>query len=153
MKLTDASLHSLTTVCDRHGVSDRAAAAIVSSVLCSASDADSEAQSTNVVDRMKLRRTRQKVHKQILTEERVKEIPALFFDGRKDKTAKTVLKGSKRFRVIVQEEHISIIKEAGSVYVGYVVPSSDSARNIERAIRSFLIRLKDITREHNGSWL
>lgn len=138
IKLTDASLHSLTTVCDRYGVSDRAAAAIVSSVLCSVSNADSEAQSANVVDRMKLRRMRQKVRKQILTEERVTEIPALYFDGRKDKTAKTVLKGSKRFRVIVQEEHISIIKEPGSVYVGYVVPTSGSARNIERAIHSFL---------------
>ncbi|CAG4959399.1 unnamed protein product [Parnassius apollo] len=138
IKLTDASLHSLTTVCDRYGVSDRAAAAIVSSVLCSASDADSEAQSTNVVDRMKLRGIRQKVREQILTKERVKEIPALYFDGRKDKTAKTVLKGSKRFRVIVKKEHISIIKEPGSAYVGYVVPASGSARNIERAIHSFL---------------
>lgn len=138
IKLTDASLHSLTTVCDRYGVSDRAAAAIVSSVLCTTSDANSEAQSTNVVDRMKLRRIRQKVREQVLTEERVTEIPALYFDGRKDKTAKTILKGLKRFRVIVQEEHISSIKEPGSIYVGYVVPISGSARNIERAIYSFL---------------
>ncbi|CAG4985975.1 unnamed protein product [Parnassius apollo] len=79
IKFTDASLHSLTTVCVRYEVSDRAAAAIVSSVLCSASDADSEAQSTNVVDRMKLRRIRQKVREQILTEERVKEIPCIIF--------------------------------------------------------------------------
>lgn len=50
---------------------------------------------------MKLKRIRQKVRVQILTEERVTEIPALYFDGRKNNTGKTVLKGSKRFRVIV----------------------------------------------------
>lgn len=36
------------------------------------------------------------------------------------------------------EKHISFIKEPGSVNVWYVVPTSDSATNIERAIHSFL---------------
>ncbi|CAH2098548.1 unnamed protein product [Euphydryas editha] len=138
IKLTDASLHSLTTVCDRYGVSDRAAAAIVSSVLRSTSNADSEVQLTNVVDRMKLRRMRKKVRKQILIEEKIMYIPALYFDGRKDRTAKIILKGTKRSRMIVQEEHITIIKEPGYLYVGYVVPESGTSKNIEKAIYSFL---------------
>lgn len=77
IKLTDASLHRLTTVCDRYGVSDRAAAAIVSSVLCSTSNAESEVHLTNVVDRMKLRGIRKKVRKQISIEEKIMYIPAL----------------------------------------------------------------------------
>jgi hypothetical protein len=39
--------------------------------------------------------------------------------------------------VIVPEEHVSIIKEPVSIYVGYVVPTSGIARNIERVINSF----------------
>jgi hypothetical protein len=95
---------------------------------CSASDDDSEVQPTNIVDRMKLRRIRNKVCEQNLTEERLTEFSALYFDGRKDKTAQTVLKGSKRFKMIVPEEHISIIKYQDSVYIGYVVPAWSSAK-------------------------
>lgn len=127
-KRTIASLKNLSTICDRYGISDRAAAAVASAVL-------QDAKINNeVIDKSKLRRARQKLRKETLSQGHLDTIPALFFDGRKDKTLKIVMKGGKKYRLTSVEEHISIIKEPGSVYVGYAVPSHGTAKGLESAI-------------------
>lgn len=123
-----ASLKNLSTICDRYGISDRAAAAVASAVL-------QDAEINNeVIDKSKLRRARQKLRKETLAQTQFDTIPALYFDGRKDKTMKIVMKGGKKYRLTSVEEHISIIKEPGSVYVGYAVPSHGTAKGLELAI-------------------
>lgn len=65
-------------------------------------------------------------------------MPAIYFDGRKDKTLKIVSKGNKKYRKVVVEEHISVLKEPGSLYVGYATPLQGTANSIERAINALL---------------
>jgi hypothetical protein len=51
---------------------------------------------------------------------------------------KIVKKGGTFYRTIVVEEHISLIQEPGSIYMGYVVPDVGSAKGIQTAITGFL---------------
>ncbi|CAH1968197.1 unnamed protein product [Acanthoscelides obtectus] len=125
---------TLSKTCDRYGVSDRAAAAIASSVLF---DIDSD---IGVIDRHKLRRQRTKTRNKLLNEVKISELNALYFDGRKDKTLKIVKKNGKCYRTLTVEEHISLIQEPGSIYLGYVVPNVGTAKGIEISIAEFLTR-------------
>lgn len=84
-----ASLKNLSIICDRYGISDRAAAAVASAVL------QDVKINNEVIDKSKLRRARQKLRKETLSQGQLDTIPALFFDGRKDKTLKIVMKGGK----------------------------------------------------------
>lgn len=131
-KKSNFCLPSLSKTCDRYGVSDRAAAAIASAVL---HDIKSDVE---IIDRSKLRRERSKSRKEILAANQVTCLPALYFDGRKDKVLTIVKKGVKKHRQIVVEEHISVIKEPDSIYVGYAVPYNGTAKNIELAIFDLL---------------
>lgn len=85
-KPTSISFPTLSKTCDRYGVSDRAAAAIASSVLH-----DIKAN-INVVDRHKLRRERIKTRDSIVKKAHISDVSALYFDGRKDRTLKIVKK-------------------------------------------------------------
>ena len=94
------NLANFASVCDRTGVSDRAAAVIVSSLLHDNTGC-SKTNSSLVLDRSKVRRSRQK-HRRFL-QERSKEaddnknIIALYFDGRKNQTmTKKFLKIQKK---------------------------------------------------------
>lgn len=125
---------TLSKTCDRYGVSDRAAAAIASSVLFDiGSDID-------VIDRHKLRRQRTKTRNKLLNDVTIPELNALYFDGRKDKTLKIIKKSGKCYRTLIVEEHISLIQEPGSIYLGYVVPNVGTAKGIEISIAEFLSR-------------
>lgn len=131
---------TLSKTCDRYGVSDRAAAAIASSVLF---DIGSDVE---VIDRHKLRRERTKTREKIMENATIAELLALYFDGKKDKTLKIVKKGGKCYRTMVVEEHISLIQEPGSIYMGYVVPDVGTAKGIETAITGFLLH-KEVSQD------
>lgn len=126
---------TLSKTADRYGVSDRAAAAIASAVL---HDMSSDGEVIDIIDKSKLRRERQKLRDTLLQKETNLQLPALYFDGRKDKTLKVVTKGGKRYRKVVVEEHISVLKEPGSLYVGYTTPLHGTARGIEMSISALL---------------
>lgn len=126
----------LAKTCDRYGVSDRAAAAIASAVL---HDIRSNIQ---VIDKSKLRRERKKVRDDVMSKQKCTDIPALYFDGRKDKTLKIVKKGTKKYRQIVVEEHISVLKEPDSIYLGYAFLEQGTAKNIEQSIYALLVSEK-----------
>lgn len=96
----------LSKMCDRFGVSDRAGAAIASAVL--------SASSSQIIDKSKLRRERKKTREIVIKEQTVSEIPALYFDGRKDQTMTVIEKDGKKYQRRILEEHISLIKEPGS---------------------------------------
>nr|CAH7728928.1 unnamed protein product [Callosobruchus chinensis] len=123
-------LPTLARTCDQFGVSDRAAAAIASAVLQDVGIVTEE-NLTNVIDKNKVRRARGKA-RSLLRKEQVStkiHIKSIYFDGRKDKT-------------IYQEkkEHVSIIEEPGSVYVGHVSPTSSSGKSIAMSIYEFCVR-------------
>lgn len=71
------SYSKLSQTCDRYGISDRAAAAVASVVL--------HENNMPIIDKNKLRIERKKARIHIIEKEKVCQIPALYFDGRKDK--------------------------------------------------------------------
>jgi hypothetical protein len=127
---------TLSKTGDRYGVSDRAAAAIASSVLF---DIGSDVE---VIDRHELRRERTKTREKSMENATITELLALYFDGRKDNTLKIVKNGVKLYRTMVKKEHISLVQEPGSIYMGYVVPHVGSAKGIQTAITGFLLDKK-----------
>ncbi|GBM03055.1 hypothetical protein AVEN_14565-1 [Araneus ventricosus] len=126
--------------CDRYGVSDRAAAAIVSDAL-----QDSGQQNdglTLVVDRSKIRRERKSVRNELkcdsLTQINQNPVCGLCFDGRKDNTVVKIVKGEKYCRNIIKEEHITIVQEPKSKYIGHVTVSNGEAITTVKVIIEFL---------------
>lgn len=63
---------------------------------------------------------------------------ALYFDGRKDQTLIIEKKNGVCHRKCVQEEHISMIAEPGSKYVGHTTPKSGKANDVKEAIITYL---------------
>ncbi|XP_065640071.1 uncharacterized protein LOC136072702 [Hydra vulgaris] len=124
---------------DRYGLSDRATAAIASSVLqdfCIVTNYDPSL----VVDKNKIRRAKgtNRSQLQMQSKEKFNSLQGLYFDGRKDKTLGVEKIKSKRFRRSIKEKHNSILQEPVSVYVCHVSPTSESAENIASSIISYL---------------
>ena len=120
-------LPSLALACDRHGVSDRAAAGIASAVLQDVGIIH-EDDVSKVIDRSKVRRERCK-RRGALCAEASNTITGLYFDGRKDKTMTQIKECDGKFhRKIITEEHISIIAEPGSTYIGHIAPTAGSSK-------------------------
>nr|CAH7763285.1 unnamed protein product [Callosobruchus chinensis] len=134
-------LPTLARTCDQFGVSDRAAAAIASAVLQDVGIVTEE-NLTNVIDKNKVRRARGKA-RSLLRKEQVStkiHIKSIYFDGRKDKTIYQEKCDGQFHRKIISEEHVSIIEEPGSVYVGHVSPTSSSGKSIAMSIYEFCLR-------------
>ncbi|GBM72270.1 hypothetical protein AVEN_46969-1 [Araneus ventricosus] len=120
----------------RFGISDRAAAVIVSAALQDVGII-SKSNVLNVVDRNKILRGRTKARTTLLS--RVINVYdhdqfGLYFDGRKDRT---LSKEDNRRKVII-EEHISLVNEPGSEYIGHVSVNFGRAQIIGNNIYSFL---------------
>lgn len=87
----------MAKMCDRFGVCDRAGAAVATAVL-EDFGVVSPTESTEVIDRYKLRRERTLVRDGSLRVQPCDQIKTLYFDGRKDKTLKLEKKGSRWYR-------------------------------------------------------
>lgn len=121
----------LSRTCDRYGVSDRAAAAITSAVL--------HASSGDVVDKNRIRRKRKRSRNCAVERAKISEVPALYFDGRKDKTLTLSRRSGKLYRETTLEEHISLIKEPETQFFGYITPYSGTAKCVEKSIADFFL--------------
>ncbi len=132
-------LPSLARISDRYGVSDRAAAALASSVLEDVGLIQSKDKSM-VVDRSKLRRERNRTRDQMVkqSQSHVTSLRGLYFDGRKDQTLVITKDGHKFHRKIITEEHISLIQQPESKYIGHISPKGGSAASIAASIVEFL---------------
>lgn len=130
-------LPSVALACDRHGLSDRAAASITSAVLQDIGVVH-EGDASHVIDRSKIRRERNKKRSR-LREERDNSISGLYFDGRKDKTLVQVKKSDgKLHREVATEEHIAIISEPGSSYFGHITPTGGSSKVVTDELLKYL---------------
>lgn len=67
---------------------------------------------------------------------------------RKDKTIFQEKKGSKFYKKVVSEEHVSVIEEPNSQFLGHVTPKSGTGKDISDSIQEFLEG-----REHNKQLL
>lgn len=127
----------MARTCDRYAVSDRAAAAIASAVLEDVGLITNE-DKTSVIDRNKLRRERLKKRKKLQHEQTLDVLRGLYFNGRKDKTLEQFKQGTQYHRKTIVEEHLSLVQEPGSKYIGHVTTKSGTALSIENSISKFL---------------
>lgn len=130
-------LPALARACDRTGVSDRSAAAIASAVLQDFG-VISSLDASSVVDRSKVRRERKRKRVEVEHTAVTDIVQGLYFDGRKDKTLVNTKKGNKFYRERKVEEHICLVQQPQSRYIGHVIPKSGSAKEISNSIISFL---------------
>lgn len=123
------ALPNVAKTCDRYGLSMRSAAAITSAVLMDVGII-SDTDNSLVIDKNKIHRALATSRKNItLTQNKVK-IQGLYFDGRKDITLQNEKHNGRYYRKTVKEEHVSVIAEPNSQYVGHVTPSSGTAKAI-----------------------
>lgn len=121
---------------DLTGISNRNMAKIVTAVL-EDMDLVSAANPVKVVDKNKIRREVERNRKQVRDSDLTYSscIEGLYFDGRKYQTMKQ--QGGRR--VVVAEEHIALIKEPGSKYLGHVsLAPHTKAIDILNGITSFI---------------
>lgn len=130
-------LKSTALASDRYGVSDRATAAIASSLLQDIGIVTNE-DFSQVVDKNKVRKEKERNRTELQTEIKHEALKGLYFDGRKDKTLMMEKLHAKYFRRAKKEEHYSLIQEPGSLYIGHVSPSSGSSNDIASSIISYL---------------
>ena len=93
--------------------------------------------SENVIDKNKIRREKAKSREELRDKGTLIEPSSIYFDGKKDVTLVNEKRGDKFYKSRLNEEHISIVSEPNSVYVGHVTPDSGSSQNIYLAISRF----------------
>ena len=131
-------MQALAEACDRTGVSDRAASFIASSVLEDVGSIQKE-DFNSVIDRNKIRRARKRVCPEHQQNDKITLLlQGIYFDGRKDKTkAREKIDNVKHKRTVL-EEHVVLVQEPESHYVGHFTPASGSAAAITSGIFIFL---------------
>ncbi|GBL87362.1 hypothetical protein AVEN_118317-1 [Araneus ventricosus] len=139
---------SLSRTCDRCGVSDRARAVITIAVL--------HTSILEITDKNKLRKLliKLKIARQLVAEEdKVLQIPASYFDGRKNKTLIISEKDGKMYSQSIPEDRISLIMEPESKSLGYIAPAFGTSKCIEQAVLDFFLESKNIYGIFGGSWM
>jgi hypothetical protein len=90
-----------------------------------------------VIDKSKVRRERKKTRGQLCVKQQLQFVRCLSFDGLKDKTLINIKEDTKYYRRTITEEHVSLIEEPGSRYLGHISPSTSSAKEIMRCIINY----------------
>lgn len=127
------ALPTVAKVCDRFGLSTRSAAAVASAVLADVGLVSSNDQSL-VIDKNKVHRAVSKARTEACKNIDSIVVKSIYFDGRKDKTLVNEKIGERYHRKEVLEEHISVLAEPGSIYLGHTTPSRGTAKEIVTSI-------------------
>lgn len=117
----------------RYRVSPNAGAAIATAALQSYGLVTKN-NTANVIDRSKVRRSVTKVGNNLCANQiDSTQFKGIYFDGRKDRTKLYI---DKRIKTVT-EEHISIVMEPGSQYIGHTTPDSGTAQSILKSFKMF----------------
>ncbi|GBM94018.1 hypothetical protein AVEN_224774-1 [Araneus ventricosus] len=139
-----STLNRLISLTDpKFGVSDRALAAIASSVLHDVGLKTSN-NSDLVVNENKLRREKAKIRFQASSKAQSLPLKGLYFDGRKDSGEIEDRVDTKKYTRKAKEEHLCLIKELGSRYITPLSPSFGTTKQISATIIGYF---KGITRD------
>lgn len=130
------TLSNVAMACDRYGLSNAAGSAIVSATLQDIGIIK-ETDMSMVVDKNKIKRERQRLRKSLFAN-RSTHIQCLYYDGRKDQTKVLKKVGSTYHPGTEVHEHIVLVEEPNSVYIGHVSPKSGTAAEISSAIIEYL---------------
>ena len=98
---------------------------------------DVEGENANVIDKNKVTREKQNSRKQYMDSNENAIVISLHFDGRKDRTLLMEESGTKRIRREVIAEHVTVLAEPGSIYLGHFAPSSGTTKNIANSLIEF----------------
>ena len=98
-----------------------------------------------IIDPYKMKGEREKTRVETTQLQRSSEgsLLALYFDGKKNETIYYEKEDGSRQRKSVAEEHISLVLEPGSKYIGHAISSSGSAVDICSSILSYLHENED----------
>lgn len=130
-------LPTVAKICDRYGLSARSAAAVASAVLADVGLVSTK-DLTLVIDKNKIHRAVSKARTEASKDIGGVAIKSIYFDGRKDKTLINEKIGDRFHRKEIVEEHISVLAEPGSIYLGHTTPSNGTAKGIINSITTLL---------------
>ena len=106
-------------------------------MIVSAALDDTEGKNENLIDKNKATREKQKSRKQYMDSNENANIISLYFDCRKDRTLLMEELETKKNRREVIEEHLTVLAEPESEYLGHFSPSSGTAKNIANNLIEF----------------
>ena len=137
-----SSLREVAVTCEKFGISDRAGAAIATATL-KAFGIATDTNKTNVIDRSKLRRERQKYREEIQKDEELQfgAVDGIYIDGRKDATIISVKQGNSYHRKTIIEEHYVLVGEPYEFYSTHVTPTNGTGKQIAQAIYNALEKI------------
>jgi hypothetical protein len=137
---THINVDNIAVMSDKAGVSDRATATIATAVLEEAGLVN-ELDTSKVIDKNKIRRAKKRMRSKLsrvaADADRDESIKGIYFDGRKDTTKIKETVGYRTYVKCIKEEHVSLIQEPGSEYLGHITPITGSARNVVSSIMDF----------------
>lgn len=132
LQVSQISLYNSSLALDRAEVSDRMGSYILTALL---KDLKKAGIDTGVVlDRSKVIRERAKARKTALAAMRCKDLlKCLSFDGKKEEALTKVYVNDASRNVLRLEEHVTMLKEPGSFFIGYTAPNSAHAAVVSRS--------------------
>lgn len=139
LKVSDIKLQHFSLSLDRANVSDRMGALLATSLLKDLKEAGID--TGLILDRNKIRRERAKARKQSLVSMKCHELlKCISFDGKRETALEQIVVNGKPRNTKVFEEHVTMVKEPGSKFIGYVTPAKGDAIGIVSAMKDFLTK-------------
>ena len=124
---------------DCTGVSYRAAAFLASSMLQGAG-VITENDASSVIDKNKIYRARKKRRpNSVDLNKTALHLQSFYFDGPKDQTITQKLINGRMYERTVVEEHITLIKESQSEYIGHFSASIGSSQPLFNVLISYFV--------------
>ena len=81
-----------------------------------------------------------------MSKDGAKRIKSVYFDGRKDPTLVKIEQEGRVHKETKQDEHVSLIEEPGSSYIGHIAVQKGSVTSIADGIHDFF----EIQRNYHG---
>lgn len=132
------SLLNFALAIDRTGVSLRNAG-IIANALMQDLGLITTKDTSMVIDLSKIVRELKKLHKLLENNaDSTNNYSALYFDGRKDLTVVQEKHGAKYFRKEIKEEHVTLLKEPGGIYLDHLSPKGGTAVEVLQCICEYL---------------
>lgn len=131
----------MAIVADRRDLSDVAVADVVSSTLKCVGLISEEDRSL-VVDRYNIRRNRIKSRQQIADEKLRNTTPLIsfHFDGKRSTTFDVIEQNGRKIKIPIIKENVSIVKQPGDEFLGFISVSIASSKNISDQMLLFFER-------------
>lgn len=134
IKIGDLKIPSYAAALDRGKVSDRFGGLLATCLL-------KDLKISCIIDRNKIRRVRKLTRKEAIAAHKSNDLlKCLFFDGKKDQTlVQKAIEGTGMLRNELKlEEHITMVKEPESKFVGFVTIPDGTGESIKEGILNYL---------------